>query len=321
MTDFKYPRGWFVVALAKELGPQGVLPIKYFGRNMVLFRAESGEARIVDAYCPHLGAHLGHGGKVEGDSIRCPFHAWRFDGKTGQCIEVPYAKRIPAKAAVESYLVRERNGLIFIWNDPEGQQPEWEIPVIDHYGKDGWTEWDAALLHIKTQPREVVENLADKAHFPKVHGTEVDHFENEYNGHIGIQRTSGIAYPRGGGQDPFSLTATYYGPGYMLTEMKSVLPNILLLAHTPIDEHSLHLRFGPMLDLSKVREGGEKFTEMYRQNLLIGFKEDIQLWENKCYRERPVLVDGDGPIGQLRRWYHQFYKPRAEVAAHLAGGV
>jgi hypothetical protein len=68
-----------------------------------------------------------------------------------------------------------------------------------------------------------------------------------------------------------------------------------------------------MLDLSNVKQGGEKFSEGYKQNLLIGFKEDIQLWENKVYRERPVLVDGDGNIGRLRRWYSQFYKPRSEA--------
>jgi 3-ketosteroid 9alpha-monooxygenase subunit A len=303
-----FPRGWFVIETSRGLEAEEVKPIKYFGRDMVLFRGESGEPHVLDAFCPHLGAHLGHGGKVVGDTIRCPFHAWRFDGTGGKCVEVPYAKRIPNKAEVGAHPVQEKNGLIFMWNCPKGTAPDWEIPVIEHYAKDGWTEWDAALLHIKTHPKEVVENLADKAHFGPVHGTWVDWFENEYKGHIGIQRARGVAYPRGGGEDRFELQSTYYGPGYMLTEMKSVLPNILLLAHTPIDEHSLHLRFGAMIDLSNVREGGDKFTAQYRENLLIGFREDIQLWENKVYRDRPVLVDGDGDLGGLRRWYAQFYE-------------
>lgn len=309
-----YPRGWFVIEVQKGLAAGEVKPIRYFGKDLVLYRGESGAAHVLDAFCPHLGAHLGHGGKVVEESIRCPFHAWRFDG-TGKCVEVPYAKKIPPKACVGSYPVQEKNGLIFMWHDPEGGAPDWEIPVIEHYGTHGWTEWDAALLYIKTHPKEVVENLADKAHFGPVHGTWVTEFENEYNGHIGIQRATGKAYPRGGGEDPFSLTSTYYGPGYMLTEMKSYLPNILLLAHTPIDQNSLHLRFGAMLDLSNVKTGGEKFVEGYKQNLLTGFKEDIQLWEHKVYRERPILADGDGNLGGLRRWYSQFYKPRNQAVA------
>jgi cholesterol 7-dehydrogenase len=41
---------------------------------LVLFRTESGEAKVLDAYCPHMGADLGVGSKVVGDCIECPFH-------------------------------------------------------------------------------------------------------------------------------------------------------------------------------------------------------------------------------------------------------
>ena len=39
---------------------------------------------MLDAYCPHLGAHLAEGGRVQGESVRCPFHAWEFDGASGE---------------------------------------------------------------------------------------------------------------------------------------------------------------------------------------------------------------------------------------------
>ena len=61
-----YPRGWFVIGVSTELAPGDVRPIRYFGREMVLYRSESGAAIVHDAFCPHLGAHLGHGGKVIG---------------------------------------------------------------------------------------------------------------------------------------------------------------------------------------------------------------------------------------------------------------
>ncbi|WP_425436809.1 Rieske 2Fe-2S domain-containing protein [Mycobacterium rhizamassiliense] len=41
-----------------------------------MYRTKSGLARAIEAYCPHLGAHLGHGGKVLGDELHCPFHAF-----------------------------------------------------------------------------------------------------------------------------------------------------------------------------------------------------------------------------------------------------
>ena len=102
-----FARGWFVLMFSDELAAGQVVPMKRFGQELVLFRTEAGQAKVFDAYCPHMGAHLGHGGKVRGEAIVCPFHAWKFDG-TGKCVEIPYAKRIPPKAAVACWPVRER---------------------------------------------------------------------------------------------------------------------------------------------------------------------------------------------------------------------
>ncbi len=53
-----------------------------------------GQVSIVDAYCPHLGANLGVGGRVIGNCIECPFHGWQFDGETGKCTSIPYASKV-----------------------------------------------------------------------------------------------------------------------------------------------------------------------------------------------------------------------------------
>lgn len=82
------PYGWFQVLYSHELAPGESKPLEYFGTDLVIFRTESGEAKVLDAYCPHMGAHLGYGirgetgrgGRVSGDSIVCPFHGWAFDG-------------------------------------------------------------------------------------------------------------------------------------------------------------------------------------------------------------------------------------------------
>ena len=89
--------------------------------------------------------------------------------------------------------------------------------------------------------------------------------------------------------------------------MESFLENKLLLAHTPIDEHSLDLRFGVSLKVQGDTKRTEGFADKYVENLTTGFHEDIQIWENKLYRDQPGLCSGDGPIGKLRKWYGQFY--------------
>src|SRR5512139_1836887 len=121
-----YPRGWFVVAVADDVRKDAPLPLKYFGRELIAFRDSNGAPSVLDAHCPHLGAHVGHGGKVEDGCIRCPFHAWSFDA-SGRCVDVPYAKQIPKRAALGSYPTVERNGLVFVYFDPKGRAPDFEI--------------------------------------------------------------------------------------------------------------------------------------------------------------------------------------------------
>jgi 3-ketosteroid 9alpha-monooxygenase subunit A len=42
--------------------------------------------------------------------------------------------------------------------------------------------------------------------------------------------------------------------------------------------------------------------------------QDIPIWENKVMKMRPVLCDGDGPVGIFRRWAKQFYVTAPEIA-------
>ena len=71
-----YPNGWIQIAWSWELPPGQVRSLRCLGQEFVLFRGHDGKAHVLDAYCPHLGAHLGVGGTVVGNDIRCFFHGW-----------------------------------------------------------------------------------------------------------------------------------------------------------------------------------------------------------------------------------------------------
>ena len=62
-----YPNGWFAVSHSDELEVGQVKTVQALGVEMVVFRGASGQAFAVDPYCAHLGAHLGVGGRVEGE--------------------------------------------------------------------------------------------------------------------------------------------------------------------------------------------------------------------------------------------------------------
>src|SRR5690606_1731750 len=126
--------------------------------------------------------------------------------------------------------------------------------------------------------------------------------------------SSGVAYPRGGGEDKFKLEATYYGPAFQVTEMEGVMRSRLVNAHTPIDQHNLHLRFGVMLKRLGDPIKTQRLADAYVDNLQVGFAEHIASCENMCYRSHPILSDADGPIAQLPKGYSQFSDQRAHVS-------
>jgi 3-ketosteroid 9alpha-monooxygenase subunit A len=308
-----YPRGWFVVCFSHEVAVGEAIKLRYFGEDMVAFRGEDGQVRVLEAYCAHMGAHLGVGGKVAGCTIQCPFHAWRY-GDDGVCVEIPYAKKIPPKARQRSWLVRELNGVVMIHYDRRGNAPSFDIPAIPDYGSPEWMPWSCHHYAIKTHPREIVDNLADRAHFAFVHRTEIDDFEFQVDGHMATQIAKGRSYIASGGVDSFVSRTTYHGPGYLLMRMDGALQNYMLLAHTPVDENNLILRLGVMLKIVGSRDKTQGFMAQYLDNLKKGFEDDLHIWENKIYRDPPVLCDGDGPIGRLRKWYRQFYDTAATAA-------
>ncbi len=55
------PFGWFQVLYSNELAVGEAKPITYFDTDLVVFRTESGLTKVIDAYCAHMGAHLGYG--------------------------------------------------------------------------------------------------------------------------------------------------------------------------------------------------------------------------------------------------------------------
>ena len=86
------PTGWFQVAWSHEVTVGQVHRMRYFGRDLVAWRATSGKVTVMDAYCEHLGAHLGYGGTVVEDRIRCPFHGWEWNDQ-GRNVCIPYEDR------------------------------------------------------------------------------------------------------------------------------------------------------------------------------------------------------------------------------------
>ena len=72
------------------------------GLHLAVFRGETGQSFVTDAYCPHMGANLGVGGIVKGNCLECPFHGWTFRGDDGKCVKIPYAEDKHSKLMCEN---------------------------------------------------------------------------------------------------------------------------------------------------------------------------------------------------------------------------
>jgi phenylpropionate dioxygenase-like ring-hydroxylating dioxygenase large terminal subunit len=309
--DFPIPTGWFCVSWSKDLEPGQVKPIRYFARDLVLFRTSDGQAHVLDAHCPHLGAHMGHGGVLEDDQLVCPFHAWRFDG-AGKCTDVPYATKQPKKCSVKSWTVNEINGMVMVWHDLAGREPMWEMPVISEHGDPGWTELRYRQWVINTCNQEMAENQVDTAHFRYLHGTtEMPVATVERQGHRLITHsTTGMSTAMGPVDGKIEVNA--WGFGFTTTRFTGLVETLLLSSATPIESDKSELWFGfTVRDIGKGITGGVGKAFMFEISRQL--EQDIPVWENKIYIHPPVLVDGDGPIGRFRAWASQFYPPDSDA--------
>ncbi len=305
------PFGWFALAWGSELAAAVVLPRRAFGRELVLWRDTAGIAHVQDAYCPHLGAHLGHGGSVQGDEIACPFHAWRFDAQ-GRNTCIPYSERTNGKARLRTYPVVERNGLVMAWYHPHDEQPQWDVPEVPEFADSdvgaAFSDPFVRFFEIAAPWQEMAENGVDSAHFRYVHGTaevpRLDSYDTD-GPRSRMRSTQFFNTPRGTTEG--RIDSDGYGAGFSVVRFSGIVETVLLGCATPIERDRCQMRFTFAVrrfeDDRVTSTVGQAFVDEVSRQLL----EDKPIWEHKRFVERPALADTDGPFLQFRQWASQFY--------------
>lgn len=319
-----YPEGWYRVAWSRELKARAVLPVRFLGRDLVVYRGESGRAHVLDAYCPHVGAHLGHGGRVHGETIECPFHGWRMD-HDGACVLVPLAKKVPPRAKLRSWHVVEVSGVVLVHWHPEGDAPRWTPSPLAAWEADGWTQPEPlGTWRVRTHVQEFGENGVDLGHAVILHShvsraaetlsvaSDGPVFRHKSRHHYRVFEPIEWLGKRVVGTLETSIDG--FGRVAVHAHVDAGIPIEYSVAFypTPIDDEWVELSGA----LSVRRHDSRIVTYLLHAKSVHEAKrtiaEDLPIWTNKRYLQRPLFVEGEQAMGQYRRWARQFYP--AELA-------
>lgn len=169
-VDGFVPEGWYWLMRSDEIKKGKAYPAKFLKNDLVLYRGEDDQVRAFDAYCPHMGAHLCDG-FVEQNSIRCPFHYWKYD-ELGKCTEIPAQKEVGNIPGLKSHKVREAYGLVWLWTGHEEDTEQ--IPVIPELVGIPLDSTLGSNFVKNCHPNVVMINAIDIQHFRSVHQLIVD---------------------------------------------------------------------------------------------------------------------------------------------------
>lgn len=334
-----YPNGWIPVLESCELGPGQVKPLDVMGEQLVAFRTADSKVGVADAYCPHLGAHLGVRGRVVGNCIECPFHGWRFDATDGLCRHVPYSDSVPRFVRLKIWRSKELLGLIFIWYHADGEEPSWDVPDVPEITSGHWLPRGRTCHLVHCHIQDIAENGADLGHFNYVHapsaalsGENYAHYaKSTWWGKFSQHRWQATWTPKRYdavmeirsqvsflGLWPKLLTldgvVQQIGPALVYIRLKSKFGSgVFIQSLTPV---------GP-LEVKVVHRlfADARMSRIFSWALLRGtremFERDVAIWNHKVYHKYPALVKEDRTIATYRRWYSQFYSKSSPTIADV----
>ncbi len=327
-----FPNGWYLAEFSHLLKRGDIKVLDLLGRQVVVFRTEDGEAHAVDPFCPHLGAHLGHGSKVVGTQLRCAFHGWGYEGKSGKCAHIPNGDPIPRQARLTQWHIHETSGMVLLWWHDQGAAPNWQIPLLPSF-EGAWSDWVLDEWTIRATIQDVSENDADTSHSPHMHGftDERPNQSMDVDGACFTWRLRmrpnltllGLPFevplPKHVVSD---ITSRRYGLAIGWIDQDFPLVGGLkmrtqtLATTTPVDESRVRLKMLHRVQKTAFPPLTAMFKRTYSRLFHQTVNEDISVWQHKTYLNRPVASKSDWGIMQFRKWAKQFYSdPDAHAAA------
>jgi len=156
---------WYVAAWGEEITRAPLRRI-FLEEPVVLYRKADGTPVALSDRCVHRAYPLSRG-TLEGDSIVCGYHGFKYDA-AGGCTWVPGQANVPKSARVKAYPLVESGPFVWIWmGEPAAADP---ATIPDHH-----TTTDPAwqimkdMRTLKARYALVIDNLMDLSHETFIH--------------------------------------------------------------------------------------------------------------------------------------------------------
>lgn len=164
VRDFP-PNRWWVAGFDWELTDKP-LARTLLGHRLVLFRNADGSVSALEDRCCHRDLPLSLG-TLEPRGLRCGYHGLLFDG-AGRCIEAPGQARIPGRARVRSFELRERDRILWLWVGDADVAPAGPPPAYAFHADPAY-QFGGDSFHYDAPWQLIHDNLLDLSHLGYVH--------------------------------------------------------------------------------------------------------------------------------------------------------
>jgi nitrite reductase/ring-hydroxylating ferredoxin subunit len=320
------PEGWFALGWGDDFPNGEVVARRYFEQDMAVFRTQSGRLVAVDAFCPHMGAKLTVGGRVDGECIVCPFHGWSWHAD-GQNVAIPYAENAMPTARIRTWHVVEDGVIAWIWHSWRESEPRWQPPSITRLTTGAYF-WDPRASRrlwagVRLVPQMVAENIVDGPHIEFVHGASegahISHLQEADDRFlVELEQTFMTRSGPVLGKDYIECL----GVGVQIAQMEFRDFRIVnVLTTTPVEPDRSDLRASIFVQLpealSSIKSAADlppKFQTAIKSHL-DSQEQDLPLWESMRYQSRPLLVAEElEGHRRFRKWARKFYPQKEDVA-------
>jgi 3-ketosteroid 9alpha-monooxygenase subunit A len=321
-----YPEGWFGIGWSQDFPDGSLVQRKLFGEEILFYRGKDGRLIAMGAYCPHQGAALAVGGRIDGDCVVCPFHGWSWDAD-GSNAGVPYSSRGRVGVRNKTWVIEEISSHVFIWHSWRSERPTWELPDLG-FLSDPEVYWNLAdstrtWLNARLVPQMVTENIVDFSHIKYVHlaeeGSEVEEYGSQ--DHVFSVVLRQVFRTRSGpvvGKDHIEA----HGVGMNIARMAFRDYEITnLLSAVPVDPSHSEMRVTIAVKLPAdmaVPESADQLPGRFQRAItahLDSQDQDMPIWENQIYRANvPWAPEEARPGRALRKWARGLYQSSKTLA-------